>query len=341
MPVSGKQSMIRSVAAGLCIAAWLSSVQAGPLNKEWVDSEARWVVHMDVESMIGSSYGLMMRQLYQTAIVGLGQGEAGEVLRKAGVDLMRDVKGATLYGMDIRGEEGVLLVHGMESLDRLLEPLAEHLPGFEKLAGAEPLTFSWMEGSARRFGRVRPGAAAGERLIILAPGLEQLGRVELVLSGGAPSLAAAAEDPMSRTPAAGSVLFILAQGLNEGSAAPGKGQAAVLSRLTSNLALDIGESNMESWMQVSLTARKDREADAMVQMMHGMIAMAQVTAQGEPEYERFAAMLDAVSIGKEGRVVTATMKAPSSLMMEALSAMPSLQLHCDVPGENGTRPEKK
>jgi hypothetical protein len=335
MSVSWKESMIRSVAVGLCIGAGLSSAQAGPLNKQWVDGEAKWVVHMDVEAAMASSYGPRLQQLYQVAIEGLGDGEPREVLRRAGIDLMRDVKGATLYGMDSRGEEGVLVVHAAAGVDRLLEPLSEHLPGFERVADAAPMTFSWMEGKSRRYGRIQPGPAEGERLIILARSIEEFRRNQTVLGDAAASMQGAIEEPMARNPARGSMLFVMARGLNEDGKGAARGQAAMLSRLTSTLVFDMGESGMQSWAEVSLAARKEREADAMIQMMNGMIAMAQVTAHTEPEYERYAAMLDAVSIGKAGQIVTARMNAPSSLMLELMSELQSLPLECDVPAEGG------
>jgi hypothetical protein len=335
--------MRRLMAAGLFAAVVAGApAVAGPLNKDWVDRDARWLVHVDVEAAAGSTYAPLLHAMYLQSVEAMGDGRAREVLDRSGLDLLRDVKGATAFGLDMRGEESLLILHGTTRLEAMLEPLAAELPGYEQVeAGLRQTVFSWNEGNSKRYGLVRQVGDGGDRLMVFAPGRDQLDRVVALLGRTAPSLAASQDQTMMRAPAPGSMLFILAHGLNEEGTPSGRGQGAMLSRLSSALALDVGESGQNTYMELALTARKEREADAMIQLMNGMIAMAHVTAASEPEFQRLAAMLDVMRIEREGSLVTARMSTPSSLMMEAMSGLPGLPVRCDLPEGDGAAGTKE
>lgn len=315
--------VLAGLAAGMLAG---SSVLAGPLDKARVDGGARWVGHVDVEAAMGSTFSAFIREGYDARIRAIPEGHPARIPLASGIDLLRDIRGATFYGFELPSES-VLVIEGTAAVDRLFEELEGTVMEFERIAGMGEPTYRWPDGELNRYAAVRHGSKTAERIVVMAGSKEHLARALQVLDGRVPSLAGVQESTLSESPRRGSVFFVAADGMN--LAGGGARETAMLSRLTSTLVLDLGETGHEMYADIAMGAKNDREAEAMQTIINGMLAIAQVRVTYEPELQALAPMLAAVSVEKSGSRVRTKMSVDSEMVREFLSGLSMMDLACE------------
>lgn len=364
-PLQWRPQMCRGLVL-LGTAAVLSTglpLLAGPFNNERVDRDARWVGHLDMEAALASAFGETIRSGYSNAVEHLQREHADDPVAEifgSGFDFLRDIRGLTFYGYETGSSDCIMVLETTDAVDSLLAHLEEHIPGFERLSGELHPTYGWVErgelgepGARKRYARVRavpvPGAGGGEgerglggkpgRLVLVTHSRVDLERASAVLSGQAPTLASVEEHPLAALPKGGSLLFVAVDGVNLRGGR--EERVAMLSRLTSAMQMDIGQQGDEMYAEVSLTARDEREAAAMVQIIHGILAWAQMHALDDQDFQPVASILAGVVVDREGQRVTSRVKADAGEVSEALRTRLAPSFACDGgPGEEvGNEPD--
>lgn len=321
--------MVRSLVAKFVVGASLSGslvagAIAGPLNRQWVDRDARWVVHVDVEAMAVSSIGPAMNW------PGAGDPDqcVAEFFRESGFDLSTDIKGITIYGFAGDPHDAVAVILATPSFDRVVDYLVTHLPGFEKVADGPHPRYTWVEDGSKRYGQVMPGPD-GLRLALVAREPSRLTAAAAVAGGVAPTLAGVQDGPLARQPAPGSFLFCAAH-----MDAPGDGrQASMLVQMTESLVVDVRDVAGEMHAALELTMREGRDPTAVVAMANGVLAWTRVMAGADPDLEKLALVLDGLEISTQARQVTARLSIPSSRVRELLNHAAILDRSSHPPAE--------
>ena len=123
-----------SLAAAAIAMLTAASLTAAPLNPKTVSSKAVWVAHVDVERLLASQLGgKFMAAANQEMKADLKIKALAEMYN---LDLQRDIKGMTLYGMSVPVEGkvsgGVALCHLTFDPTKLLADV-KALPGYKEI----------------------------------------------------------------------------------------------------------------------------------------------------------------------------------------------------------------
>ncbi len=226
---------------GLLLATPL--VLAGPLDPAVVDSQARWVIHVDIESALRTAVGRSLLSDHRSPAAA-----ALESLRwRLGVSAVNDVHGVTVYGRSECADPGTVVVDMTAAADALHTSLAAAgLPGYQRSdsspgSGAVAV-HSWKAEGQRVFAAVVPGSDAEPdvRRVVVAPSIERLEQAMGVIAGSRQSAQDAADAEgqpaeLSLEPDEGAIIFVSATEL--GSFEP----RASVSRKISSLTINIGE----------------------------------------------------------------------------------------------------
>jgi hypothetical protein len=303
---------------------------AGPLNRQWVDRDADWVFHLNMEALAASDLG----PLLSIEVLEKNDDQVFVFLRAAGVDPLRDLKGLTVYGWHSTraaapgpgGEdEGVAVIIASAAIERLAEHLVAQLPGFERIADAPVPQYTWLEHGSRRYGQIMPGPE-GLRLALVARDQARLAAAAAIIAGAAPSLAAVREGPLAQEPTPGAFMFAMAQ--IQATEGDGQRRRAALTRMTESIRFEMGsaaiegaepapgEDGSEYYIMVALRVRQGRDAANVVQIINGLMAMARLAAASDPDLNELASALDGLQIttGGDGREIVARLGVPAGQM---------------------------
>src|SRR5437763_1617142 len=88
---------------------------AGPLDRAVVDRDATWMFHVDVEAGLSSTLGGLAKE--KIAEEGARPGE--DLIKKFGVDPLKDIKGLTMYGFKAGEDDGVAVIETTAAVDTL------------------------------------------------------------------------------------------------------------------------------------------------------------------------------------------------------------------------------
>ncbi len=305
--------MNRSILSAAGVLAVLAGVaQAGPIRTSRVAADAQWVVHVDMERINASPLGAMMRA--EGGAVNLG--DFDDVRTELGIDPLTDVRSVTLSGQRPDDEEPIIVIEATEALDNALARLPEEAGGrYHKIEDAGRTIHVLQDEDRTWFFYEKPGAEPATRILLVAPDMDRLRegmvRLELARDGANP--------PALRHggPDAGSFVYFSTQDLPEGVA--DAGPASTLLRNASSVTVDVGESAGHLSVRALVDSVDPAQAQNVVQMAQGLLAMGKAMIPQDPGAARFAPILDAVTIGLEGDSLRLSVRAPITLIQELLA----------------------
>ena len=303
------------VSAAGCL-GWVAAAVAGPINMNWVAPDAAWIVHIDVDAVRGSTIGKFIIANWDKE----DEAELAAVKAKIGIDPVHDLKGVTVFGKSRNPEEFVAVVTTTAAVDAAVEKLVEKEHQLTKLTEGTLTLYSWSEHGVERYGYIKPGAKADERIVLAAPDKGRLLAAIRRVDGDVPPVPAAAVLP--KPPRAGSMLFVVGT-VGENLKPPG--DSMILKKVES-VRIDAGEANGEIYGEASVTAPTSEDATNMLQMAQGAIAVAKMCAQNDEDLKALVKAGDWLTLSAEDRTVTARVKCSSKQFQEMLeSAEPKVK----------------
>jgi hypothetical protein len=184
---------------------------AEPLDRRQLPPGTAWVVHFDVEAARSSS---LVHAMYANWS---NQPQVRQAIEKAraatGMDLTREIRSLTLYGLAYSPDQTVLIVRGKVDRPRL-EELLKKIPGYrrETLEGYE--VHFWTEVAGRGAGKTsRAGAFVRDDTIAISPDAKTLIVALNVLEEKTASLSA--DSPLVMEAPEGAILQAAAVGFAE------------------------------------------------------------------------------------------------------------------------------
>jgi len=93
---------------------------AAPLQKSIIPSEAKWVVHFDMQKYVNTK---LHSTLKNHEIMNKLRDKNDEILKSFGIDLLNDIKSVTLYGLGVEEKETVICVSGNFKEDQLIKQI--------------------------------------------------------------------------------------------------------------------------------------------------------------------------------------------------------------------------
>lgn len=261
---------MKGIACTMALTLAAGAVMAGPVNKAEIAAEATWVVHLDVEALVGSSVGGWL----------LNQGRQHDLDEKLaqfagsfGFHPTRDLASVTLYGTSYDPASGVAIFKGKFDNQKLLD-LLDQAQGHEESEYGLHTVHRWTQKpKGKRDDGIRYGTFYSEQVIVIARSRSTLDAALDVLNKQA-----AATDLVPAV-SAGSFLFVVAEGMPANESPDG----ARFLRKVSGSFVEIGEAAGSAFINLKLTARKVQDAQRLRQMLDGLLAMLSMVAEQKQE----------------------------------------------------------
>ncbi|MDZ7618030.1 MAG: hypothetical protein U1E05_13575, partial [Patescibacteria group bacterium] len=288
-----------------------ATLRAETLDQRHVAADARWLVHLDLDAVReGESarhlVGAWLRaEPVRSQLVGIREA--------IGLDVVKDLRAATLYGHELVPDRGVLIVHAPIDESRLMAFLTQQ-PNFAQQTQEGRNVLTWTE---RRGGQNHTvfGAIHQQQRMIFSQNEADLAAALAVLDGKAASLAEQ-DSPLKGAAPEGAVLLIRASGLSEAKLA----LKSPILRLSETLALTAGEHGAAAFVEVRLTAASEEHVAEFRDVATGLIALAKLMRENDKDVLN---LLNAIAIRTEDRTITARW---SGQLVDVIKAVENEQL---------------
>ncbi len=304
---------------------------ATPLDRSWAPDDASWLVHVDVDQL--------MRSRLIEAMVGEGHTIADVIQDEVDVefeeleqldeefprelmhawlnrnlDLERDLHAVTLFGRLDREEPDALILETSGAIDDIVAQM-EPIDQVDAIQG-KGLTIVAIEGMhppahqpddgqwTRLIAAIRPNAATGGRTVVMAESIEEIATLidrhdrRRPLSRG----------PAWAEPSPGATLFIYADPRIADLGHAG-GHAQLVQKAESVL-VEMGEFGDEFFATLEIDTPQVADAQNMLAVGNGMIAMARLVLAGEPQGQAVLPLLNGLrlAVGPDGTTVRASFR---------------------------------
>ncbi len=285
--------MRRSMMSAAMLTVCAGSAFAGPLVPERVLPDAKWVLHVDVEAIVNSNIGRMLLNGEMGAKIRAEVSE--EMVREMGIDPLKDLRGVTIFGHSEEETQALVLFSATNAIDAPLARLFEIVPNYSAIREGERVVHTWRDEEETVYAYAAPGAAAGERVVLLSGNIDELRRGILRLEVGGAEVAPALK---GHTPAPGSFFFVSAEQV------PGligdDNHASAFLRYAQSVVLDVGEHGNELRATARVTASGAEDATTMLHVVQGMMALGRMAASSEPEMQPLLKIADGCRVNTDG-----------------------------------------
>lgn len=287
--------------------ALAGAVIAGPLQRQHVAADAKWLVHLDLDRLVQTAVGKWLAEAVLDPALAR---PLRELKQNLGIDFdWRDLSGITAYGTAFKpwGQpNGVLLLDGYDfgaALDQAISRL-EQLVG----VGVLPLQKTLEDGAAvyslqdRVFGAMLPG-----RLFLLSQSKDELTKARQVISGAEPGL------PPRKVPAGAEGAFLVGR-LDQLQEAPLPPQAQALKAVES-AHLSMAQQADNVLLRLSLAVKDADTAAQMQQALQGLLALALLN---QPQNTNAQKLAQATRISVTDKTVNVRVELPAAEVIELL-----------------------
>lgn len=309
-------TMTVTLMACAAVACFALPTLAGPPPAERVASSAQWAAHVDVEGFLASKVGaLVLEQVKKPEIA------AGLIVLKnvSGLDLTKDLKGITLYGIDAGEENGAAVIEGTFDREKLLALLRAN-PSLRETKVGELDAYQWTdEPKGDKPGAERFGLFFSNNLIVVAGSRNMLEQAVAVLQNKQDSMAQVAI-PASIKPSVGSYLFVY---LAELPKVPADQKAVeLLSKFVSGR-FEIGENAGNFFSRLTVLTKDAQTASNLSKMADGVLGfldlVKDLSENGRPLIPTEAAsVLKDLKVSASDTAVEASLVAPSQNVVDLL-----------------------
>lgn len=277
------------------------AASAAPLNPQQVLPEARWVVHIDVEGLMRSSF--TRNSLTERAILEMN-GEFQQFKEQFGINPTTDLHGITLFGLDAGENEGafdnleekvLIVVNATDAIDQPFAKLEGIVPDYRTVKEGERTIHSWSDDDETMYAYAKPGAGGANRVVLISPDLDNLKKSMLAMEqAGAPT----PEVISSAPPQSGSLFYFRALEL-PGDIADDETVSSIL-RLAQSITIDTGENAGRVYMNGTLNTNNADEANNLSQMLLGVIALGRMAAADDADLKPLLDLVSACRVTTEG-----------------------------------------
>ncbi len=285
---------------------------AGPLNKNLIPADAKWVMHLDADACHASTLGRhIIAQRDNPAFRGFD-----EVKREMGIDLLTDLHGVTVFGGSNDPENAVLLLVTSAVVDDVVRKHLETGKGLSTIETDLGPVLTWTHDDKTGYGQVRRGTNESERYVFLTGDKDRLLNSIRVATGDGANAASSGTLPGS--PSAGSILYFDAPDV--AGMIPehfGKGPGAFFSKVT-GVRFDMGESDGDLFAEMVCSTGASEDANNILQAGQGFIALGKLLGRGEPEAAEFVKLLDLFEMTAQEKQVRVSCRYSAAKMVQMI-----------------------
>ncbi len=283
-----------------------SSVWASPLNRTHVPAEAKWLVHVDFDTFATSEIWRLVSQ----EISEKNQKKIDAITNLFGIDPTKDIFGATLYGMDSKEENAVVMIYGRFDKEKLLSLLALNEAYAESEYNGQKL-YHWLD---EKDNKEKVGIFATDALIVISQSEQAVQAAVDLQAGKTSSLASQRNAPLARLVEApeNAFMVIAADGLAE--LHKNNHHAAILQN-SKMLATVVGEDNGDMYLHVDLTAETNEAAMQIEQVLGGIKAFIALKHAEQPD---ITSLLLATTLERSENQLFLSVRYPSAKLFEII-----------------------
>ena len=284
------------------------SVLAGPLVLEQVSDSANWVVHANQEQFKKTQTG----QLIRKEMVNLGIEEnLSNFAMMFSFHPLDDVRDVTVYGTDKDREKAVVLIDGFFDKERILSILRMN-PRYKEIKYGDVVVHEWFDENQKDPNQMMYGCFYKDDLIVMGSGLDSVKQEVDVLKGKAKS---ATSEIFSQAALSAKGAFFQAAGRRVGEMVGGEDPQAVALKQSDQLGIAIGENEGKFYVDVGLVAKSEEAAQAITQMLEGIIAFVSLPNEEQPE---LAELAKKVKINCEEKTVNVKFESEPEVVVQFL-----------------------
>jgi hypothetical protein len=304
----------------------------GPLQKEQVAADAKWLVHLDVDRLRSTKVGdYIINQVLEPKL--------GSLTRQFDFNLdWKKVRALTAYGTSFQSKssfDGVLLIKTELDLQGVLDNAIEkasradkHSVPIEKTQEGDITTYSMKDQMFASFETGKP--------VIVGKSLDSIQNARGVLSGTSASLASTktfSEFPQSPNP------FFFMGAVDAFNSSPETAKEprdgdefnpkAKILKLADGGRVLLGENSKELFVDLSLKAKSAEVVTQMQQVIQGMIALASLSQSDNQDLQQLA---QSAKVSSTGQIVTLKLGYPAEQAVQLLSS--NLNKHLEGRGHS-------
>ncbi|MBW8039273.1 MAG: hypothetical protein FVQ85_04670 [Planctomycetes bacterium] len=272
------KKLLMMVVASVLVAE--GSVLAGSLVIEQVSGSASWVVHADQQQFRKTLTGKLIRE----ELVNLGIEEnLSNFATIFSFHPLDDVRDVTVYGTGKDRAKAVVLIDGFFDKERILSLLRMN-PQYKEIKHGNIVLHEWFDENQKDPNQMMYGCFYKDDLIIMGAGLDAVKLAVDVLNGSAKN---ATGDTFNQAALNAKGAFIQVMGKRVGEMVGQDPEAAALKQ-TDQLSLSIGETEGNFYMDLGLITKSEEAAQAITQMLEGIIAFVSLPNQEQPKLAELA-----------------------------------------------------
>jgi hypothetical protein len=301
--------MFNRIAVFTFAALLTTSLHAAPFKGADVSSDAKWVMHADIEQLRGTELGKFILEKLNADDISNKIAAFSAVF---GFDPRKDVDSVTLYGKSEKPDQAVAVIGGKIGADQLVTLLKANST-YESQTYGNYTIHSWIDEKkpyeGRQFGVVHGGG-------------------KLLISRGAPMLQEALDvldskhaviDPatvLGKSLLAQAPFVVLGADLNAARAAQGEDtHENEMMKNVNSAQLGLGERDGSFRFDVTLSAKDEPSAAGLQQVVQGFLAMAAMGAEQNPE---FAQLAQQVKTSLDGQTLSLNLAYPVKQMIDLM-----------------------
>jgi hypothetical protein len=295
------------------VASSALAVLAGPLQRSQVAADAKWVLHLDVASLLPTQVG---DRIGREAIDPKMARPVEELKKHLNFEFdWRRIRSVTLYGSEYGGPErlrGVALLDTDMDLARAFDAALQKQAEWGQAAGGalqlieagpaplycinEDLYIAFQQGLPAVISKARKTAIKARE----------------VLMGASPSLEGTTT--FTEFPAVPNSFFLVVAAQGFSDVAPVPPQAKVL-RMAEGLRLVLGEAGGQVSAGLAMTAKTDEVARQMHQVVQGMLALVSLSQTENPDV---VALARGLRVAVQDRTVSAELSLPVATILQKM-----------------------
>jgi len=327
---------MRRTALALCAALALSAAaSAGDLRPDRLPENTRWVAHLDLEAFSRTELwtaiqdqarreGHELPGTLDLAGIELDEDVPPEVvrrLRELHIDLFRDLKSITTFGIDSDVESSLAMLE-MSSLVHDLLDIAREVPGYSRVEVDSIRMHRWRDpegGNEEAYCYLQRVADDGTHVALFSTDHRKIAAAAQVLRGEARSMRPGQGSALKLSPGKGSFLYFECAhgmpGLHE------RGAESEIAGLVERVQLDVGERSgyLEARARVAAEDRdKTRHA---ANVLQGLTSLAALASDDEPEMRVLARLCNGLDFRTEGDELLIEFECDSTELVEMLAGI--------------------
>ena len=255
-----------------------SAIPADELDRSRLPADVDVVLHLDIE-------GLRRTQLWRYVEsseefhISAELDELGEIRERFGIDLLNDVRSATVYKTREEEEPTVAILRVAPSVDEAIKRMQGE-PGYRSIERSGITLHTWGDPDDPEdtaFASVH-SLRGGDRLVVVAANEDDAVRAARVVRGEEENLASVRDPALRVRPAPGSFFYLSAVEF------PGLGAefspASQVFGLAQGIQLDLGEAGGLLQVRASVVTETPEEAQSVAAVINGVIGLGHL-ASGE------------------------------------------------------------